>query len=384
MAKVVNSNTRMDFPIRLDTEKGERLDKWKVYFSRIKRKILSHVWFARAAILTILAVVLFVIVLIAKNLFFESRLSYYYTLSKDFIFTSSDKIKMVDGKVNILVLGKGGVNHEAPDLTDTMIFISLNTKNNSLTMISLPRDIWIPELRAKLNSTYYWGNKKKPGGGIILTKSVVEEIVGQTIQYGMVIDFEGFKKIIDILGGIEVNVERSFSDYKYPIPGREVDDCGGDPELKCRYETIHFEQGRQFMDGETALKFARSRNAEGDEGTDLAREARQQKVIDAIKDKIISGKALLSPKKLSKLKAVVLEHLETDMDPSAAAILARYSFNARGSVKSYVLDQKFLVNPPKSPEYDNLYVFIPKDGDASTGSVQDWSKVQEWVKGIIE
>jgi LCP family protein required for cell wall assembly len=360
--------------------KPRRFDQTRVWLSRTRRKFLSHVWFARATIVLTLFFTLLLLSVIINNIFFKSSFGYYYSLAKDFILAPEPKVETFDGRVNVLILGRGGGNHEAPDLTDTMILMSVNPRSKSMTMISLPRDIWITKLRAKLNSTYYWGNKKKPltstngttGGGLALTKSVVEEITGQTVQYGLVIDFEGFTQIIDILGGVKVDVENSFTDYKYPIVGRENDDCGGDPDLKCRYEIIHFDQGVQFMDGDTALKFARSRNALGVEGTDFAREARQEKVIEAIKNKIISKDVLLSPKKLLQIKNIALAHIEEDIGPSAAAVLTRYIFDARKNIKYYILDPGLLINPPKSPEYDNLYVLIPKD--------QDWSRVQEWVK----
>jgi LCP family protein required for cell wall assembly len=376
-----NSNTQEENVIMA---KPRRFDKTRVLVSRIKRKILSHVWLARISLVLLFIFVLFILGVFVKSLFFESSLSYYYGLAKDFVFAPKENLNIVDGRVNLLVLGKGGGNHEAPDLTDTMIFISISPENKSITMVSLPRDIWIPELRAKLNSTYYWGNNKKQGGGLVLTKSVVEKIVGQTIQYGIVIDFEGFKKIIDILGGIEVDVKNSFTDEKYPIPGKENDSCAGDPEYKCRYETLHFIKGKQFMDGEKALKFVRSRNAEGDEGTDFARAARQQKVISAIKDKILTREVLLSPKKLSELKSVILEHVEEDIEPNSAAVLARFLFDARNNVKSYVLPEEYLLNPPKSSQYDYLYVLTPRNENPSTDSGQDWDKVHKWVNGILK
>lgn len=377
---ISNSNTQEVNPV---LGKPKRLEKWRIVASRLKRRILSHVWSVRITLILFLLVFVFFLFLLIINIISKSRVGYYIALGSDFIFTPPDKIQEIDGKVNLLILGKGGLNHQGPDLTDTMIFVSINPKDNSIITISLPRDIWIPELRAKLNSTYYWGNQKKPGGGLALTKSKVESITGQTVQYGAVIDFEGFKQIIDTLGGISVNVENSFVDEKYPIAGRENDNCGGDPELKCRYEIISFEKGRQTMNGETALKFIRSRNAVGDEGTDFARAARQEKVITAIKEKILSTKVLLSPKKLLQIKKIVMEHVETDINPEAAAILARYLFSARGNIKTNVLSEDFLINPPKSEKYDNLYVFIPKDGNPSTGSGQDWDKVHEWVKEIL-
>ena len=112
------------------------------------------------------------------------------------------------------------------------------------------------------------------------------------------------------------------------------------------------------MDGETALKFVRSRYAQGDEGTDLARAKRQQRVILALKDKVLSRDIIFSPSKLLELKKAVEESVETDIDPSAGVVLARRILSARDSVSSRVVPEDLLENPPKSPRYDNLYVFI--------------------------
>ena len=264
-----------------------RRTKFQLTLSRVRRKLLRHLWLMRIFILSGICLFLFVGFLGLKLILRNTTVGEYASLFSDFVFTPSSRVKSIDGVTNVLIMGKGGAGHEAPDLTDTMIFVSIPEKDADVTLISLPRDIWIPELRAKINSAYYWGNQKASGGGLILAKSVVEEVVGKPIQYAVVIDFSEFKKIIDILGGVNVNVEHSLVDNKYPIAGKEDDPCGGDPELKCRYETVEFREGLQRMDGETALKFARSRNAEGDEGTDFARAARQQKVIEALKDRIL-------------------------------------------------------------------------------------------------
>jgi LCP family protein required for cell wall assembly len=295
----------------------------------------------------------------------------YLRAASDFIFTPANKIETQAGRTNILVLGKAGAGYTAPDLTDTIIFASVNNDNLSTTLTSLPRDIWIPAIRAKLNSAYYWGGQRQEGGGLTLAKSVVEEIVGQPVHYGVVIDFSGFKKIIDVIGGIEVEVERGFVDEKYPIVGRENDECGGDKEFKCRYETVRFEKGLTQMDGETALKFVRSRNAVGEEGTDLAREARQQKVLVALKNKLLSSQVFLSPKRLLGVIQEIKNSVETDMDVSAGAILTRRIIQSRDSLSSSVIPADLLVNPPILPRYDNQYVFTPKSGD--------WGEVRDWV-----
>ena len=297
----------------------------------------------------------------------------------NFVFTPKGVVREINGRTNILVLGKGGEGHDAPDLTDTILFISLNRDEKRITMISLPRDIWFPALRTKLNSVYYWGNKKEDGGGIILAKSSVEEILGQHVHYAVVLDFSAFKKIIDVLGGVEVEVETSFIDEKYPITGKENDLCDGDSDYKCRYETLRFVQGGQMMDGETALKFARSRNAEGDEGTDFARQKRQQKIIKAIEERILNREILLSPTKLFQLKNAFLSNIETDIKEDETSVIARYFLNSRNNLASHVLPEELLDNPPKLSKYDNLYVFVPKKEDPSASSGLSWSEVHEWV-----
>lgn len=366
------------------------ITKRRIALSKVKRRILRHIWLVRIGLLIGFLLGVYLIIIVTGAVIRKTGAGFYFDLAKDFIFTPSTKIESLEGRTNILILGKGGGGHEAPDLTDTIIFASITHKNSSVALISLSRDIWIPELRAKLNSAYYWGNQKQKDGGLILAKSEVEKIVGAPVHYGVVVDFSGFKKIIDVLGGIEVDVERSFTDKKYPIPGRENDDCGGnDSEYLCRYETIQFEKGKQIMDGETALKFARSRNAEGDEGTDFARAARQEKVLETIKKKALSRQILLSPKKIINLINVVLESLETDIDPSAAAILARRVLEARDDVYSHVLPESLLENPPKSPRYDNLYIFIPKEDPSTAPSKggqagQAWDEVHKWVECVLE
>jgi len=350
-------------------------DKRRIVRSRIKRRLLKHIWLVRVGLITLIFLGIYIFYLLASLIFGRLGVTSYLGLIGDFIFTPTQKIQTMEDRTNILILGKGGEGHDAPDLTDTIIFASITHINPSLSLISLPRDIWIPELRAKLNSTYYWGNQQKEGGGLILTKSTVESIVGQPVHYGLVIDFSGFMKIVDVLGGIEVDIERGFVDEKYPVVGKENDECGGDMEYKCRYKTVSFEKGLLIMDGETALIFVRSRNAEGDEGTDLARETRQQKILAAIQTKILSSEVLLSPKKMLSAWEVVRESIETDVDASAGAILARRLFQTRNQIESHILSGELLINPSIQFKYDNLYVFIPQAGS--------WEEVQSWVEGLL-
>lgn len=301
-----------------------------------------------------------------------------------FIKKAESKVKSQNGRVNVLILGKSGAGHAGGDLTDTMIFASVSLKDRSVNLISIPRDIWIPEIRAKINSAYYWGKEKSEfGGGIPFAKKNVEAIVDLPINYALVLDFSSFKEIIDALGGVKIDVANSFTDSLYPIEGREEDLCGGEEEtsasrkeFKCRYETVHFEKGVSYMDGATALKYVRSRNGDNNENTDIAREARQQRVISAIKGKVLSAGTLLNPIKLLKVWKVVRSSIETDMDFPSMIILGREMFKIDGNIRSSTIPDGILINPPKSQKYDYQYVFVPQKGD--------WSEFQNWIKDLIK
>jgi len=277
-----------------------------------------------------------------------------------------------NGITNILVLGMGGEGHDGALLTDTMILFSLNLKTNSLNMISIPRDIWVPSLQAKINSAYMIGEEIKEGGGFGLIEDSVFEIINMPIHWVVAVDFDSFKEVVDVIGGVEIMVDKAFVDEWYPIAGLENDLCGGDIEYRCRYETLVFEKGKQIMDGERALKFSRSRHADGEEGNDFARSQRQQKVIIAIKNKIVSKEVLLNPAKLIELKNTILKYVEINSEISEKefAGLASFAYNfwrAGKEIKNIVLETGeidnpgFLINPPIT-KY-NSWVLEPRAGD---------------------
>lgn len=280
---------------------------------------------------------------------------------------SKDSLKTYDNQVNILLLGIGGQAHDGPNLSDSINLINYNFKTNTLSTISIPRDIWSETLKDKINSAYAYGEAKKPGsGGFILAKAEISEVVGMPIQYAAVINFNGFKQLVDFLGGIDVEVENSFIDKRFPIEGKENDPCDGDPEYNCRYQTISFTKGINHMDGETALKFIRSRHAEDKEGTDFAREKRQQKVIEAIKNKMIVIVKKLDINQYKKLYYFFNQIIKRDITNQQLAIIVKNIFlNKNFQQKKIVLNESLFINPPISNQYNNLWVLIPKNNDYS-------------------
>lgn len=291
---------------------------------------------------------------------------------------SKDSLKTFDGRVNILLLGIAGQDHDGPNLSDSIIVVSYEIQTNNLTTISVPRDIWSATLRDKINSAYAYGEAKKPGaGGFILAKSEVSSIVGFPIHYGAAIDFDRFEELIDFLGGIEVDVKRSFTDKKFPIKGRENDECNGDKEFKCRYETVSFTKGKTVMDGKTALKFVRSRYSEGPEGSDFAREARQQKVMVAVKNNVISYIKKPSVKRYSDLYSLLNNLVKRDMTNQQVAVVSKnFVLNGGFKMEEITLPKELLVNPDISDKYDYRWILTPRIGN--------FDEIHKYIKNKLE
>ncbi len=205
-----------------------------------------------------------------------------------------------EGRINILLLGIAGENKPGKNLTDTIMIISINTLEKKIGMLSLPRDLYVnipkTEKYVKINSVYQYGLDQNQGADPI--KKTIENITDLNIHYFLVVDFEGFEKMIDHIGGININVERDIYDPRYPGPNYS-------------YETFEIKKGLHKMDGATALKYARQRH--NDPEGDFGRAKRQQQVIQAAKNKIFSLKTLLNFITLNNLLNTLGEHIKTDI-----------------------------------------------------------------------
>lgn len=278
---------------------------------------------------------------------------------------SLDSLKTYDNQVSILVLGIAGKNHQGGTLSDSIIVVNYNLKTHKLFTISLPRDIWSDTLQDKINTAYAYGEAKQKNGGLKLAKAEIGAVIGIPIQYTLVIDFDKFKELVDLLGGIEMDVERSFTDKQFPIPGRENAPCGGDPDFKCRYETVSFRKGVTHMDGAKTLKYVRSRHAVGIEGSDFARNKRQQRVLEAIKNKLFLGIKKLALGHLKKIYQAFNTLLTRDVTNQQLAIIFKnIIFSRNFTRKEITLSQDFFITPDNS-SYNGQYVLMPKAGNFS-------------------
>ncbi|MGC9332891.1 MAG: LCP family protein [Anaerolineae bacterium] len=207
-----------------------------------------------------------------------------------------------DERINVLLLGIDRRGSSGWGFrTDTMIIVTVDPAHDTVGMLSIPRDLYlnIPGVgERRINEANVWGYQRDyPGGGPALLKHTIESHFGIAIDYYIMIDFDGFTKIIDTLGGIEVDVPRTLHDTMYPMPKP------GDPHA---YGTVHFDPGLQHMNGERALQYARSRMST----SDFDRADRQQRILLAIREKAL-GLNLIP--KLPALAATMGNMVKTDM-----------------------------------------------------------------------
>lgn len=272
-------------------------------------------------------------------------------------------IDETDGRTNILILGsdKRTLGEEAGNLTDTILVASIGKFDKDGVIISLPRDLWIRDYNAKINALYAIG-------GYEMLEESLQEVIGIPIHYYAVINFEVFQEMVDVLGGVNVTVDTAFIDYEYPIEGKE------NAPLSERYEIVEFGAGEQTMDGETALKFVRSRHGNNNEGNDFARSQRQQKVIMAIKDKIISVETLFKIGRIQELYEAYQQNVETNID--FGAIQSFYLLSQQidyDAISTIVLQDErdsannggLLYAPEDRTLYGGQYVLIPSSGNYS-------------------
>lgn len=199
-----------------------------------------------------------------------------------------------------LVLGTDEVegSNRPTILTDIIQVVSYRPADKKIRLLSFPRDLYLPEYETKINGLY----RKSLEEGLPATQlptQAFQELTGMEFDSVVVVRMGDLASLIDIVGGIDVEVSTTFEDPLYPRDGIDVT-VERDPAIL--YETIRFEAGWQRLDGTTAIKYARTRHsADPSEGSDQARIRRQQQVIDALAHKMTSEGVLANPTTLGKL-----------------------------------------------------------------------------------
>ncbi len=267
-----------------------------------------------------------------------------------------------EDRINFILLGMGGPNHDGAYLTDTIIVGSFKPSTKRLVLMSIPRDLSVPIAGygwRKINSANALAEAKEPGSGGQATADLIGEILEIPIHYYFRVDFAGFVKIIDDLGGIEVDVDNTLDDYSYPIMGEE-----DNPNYYKRFEHLHIDAGHQTMDGELALKYARSRHAVGVEGSDFARSKRQQKILMAIREKLFAASNLFKPKLIMNIVSDAENHISTNLTPEELVS----AWQLAKDVKPENITTINLDNSPTGLLYDQkgadgAYLLVPRTGD---------------------
>lgn len=305
-----------------------------------------------------------------------------------------------DDRVNILLLGVGGAGHEGPQLSDTMLLASIKPSTKEVGMISIPRDLNVPIPDygwRKINHANAYGEADERGTGPSLAASVVEDTFDEPIHYYVRVDFNGFAKLIDDIGGVDIYVDRAFTDSEYPILGKEDAECGPTPEpaeptinpdtgeeipgvtpapdYSCRYEVLSFKEGWTHMDGDTALKYVRSRHGNNGEASDFARSRRQQKILLAVREQLLSASTVFNPARIGRILETLKEHIATNVElweiTRLANILKDWDPN---TIKNHVLDTSD-DSPLYATSMNGAYVLLPKN--------DDWGALQRLADNIF-
>lgn len=211
--------------------------------------------------------------------------------------------------------------------SDAITVVRFDPEQKRLAMLSLPRDLWVGLPGAgegKINSAYFLGELQ--GKGPALARDTVAQALGIQIDYTVVVDFTGFRSLIDALGGVPVEVPRELYDPRFP-----TDDYG--------YTIAHFKPGTEVMDGERALMFSRIRHPD----SDFERMRRQQLVLIGIAHKLRERGALANVHEADRLTAALRPYVRTDI-PAELALSLLWDMRTidPATVERYVVDGSML------------------------------------------
>ena len=286
-----------------------------------------------------------------------------------------------DPRFAFLLMGYGGAGHDGAYLTDSMIVAIVDPNQKTISLLSIPRDIWAPLVFSekttvynKINTAYAFAEdsslypdrlsryKGKQGPGNF-AMDTVSRLIGIPISYYLSLDFAGFRQMIDTVGGIDVNVPDSFS-ARYPV--------NDDPSINASWTVVKFTKGPQHMDGERAIEYARAREAIDNpaEGSDFARSQRQRLIMEAFKAKLFQPSGLVH---LPQLLAVGTKHVDTNYSLPSVVQLGQLLLGWK-DVRFYqtaLTNQNYLAD---STGPEGTYILVPDSADHSWAQVRAFAQ----------
>ncbi|PIS07671.1 hypothetical protein COT78_02215 [Candidatus Berkelbacteria bacterium CG10_big_fil_rev_8_21_14_0_10_43_13] len=343
-----------------------RRRRWKIFFV------------ALAVIIIIISGLAYYVLKSSSNIF-ENGISS-MSLIRSLVGGKTETLKGENAdRINILVTGMGGPSHKGGYLTDSIMLVSIQPKEKKMAMISVPRDLLAPipdHKENKINSAFVSGRneyynqnctkkrssdcaKNAMSAGAALSVQTIEDITGQTIPYYINVEFDGFEKIIDALGGVDVYVDKAIYDTSFPA------------EDMLHYSTFSISAGMHHLDGATALKYARSRETT----SDFDRAARQQKLLVAVKEKAASTNFLSNPATILNIFNSLTGSLYTNFSPTEIKSLVEIAKEVdKSNFISKVLStasDSLLINA----NINGTYYLQPKSGD--------FKQIQKFVADIF-
>ncbi|TRZ82382.1 hypothetical protein D4R86_01700 [bacterium] len=267
-----------------------------------------------------------------------------------------------DGWTNVLVLGRPGKNNPAPNLTDSIILASF--KDNKALFISIPRDLYVKIPQGgnyrKINSLISLGYDQS------VFREVVASITGISIHYSILVDLELLKQITDYLNGVNLLVKEDIYDPLFP-------------GLNNSYDPFRIEKGWRHLDGETLLKYVRTRY--GFEG-DFGRMKRQQQALASIKAKISNLNSFQNFNFILSLYNKFQDHISAELSIAEIKGLwqktQKLDIASSGAFSLTSQDPNLLKESYVSTNQGRMFVLFPKDG------LDNYTKIQNYVNQIYE
>ncbi|HSX27241.1 MAG TPA: LCP family protein [Patescibacteria group bacterium] len=283
-----------------------------------------------------------------------------------------------DGRVNILILGKGGPGHEGPDLTDTILIASIDPIQKETAILSIPRDLYVKTTNygsMKINSVYPTAKyqvlngpktpdqaKRAEDVGLAAVQESIKDAIGIPIHYYAMVDFEAFRKAIDTVGGITIDVKQPLYDANVAWENHNNPLIAG--------------VGLQTFNGKRALLYARSRY--GSARGDFDRTERQREVLIALKDKVLSAGTFGNPLKINQLITAFGDHISTNL--SVNELLRVYAIGK--DIPSNKISSLGLADPPndyvKTGNINGLSVVIPRAG------LYNYTEIHNYVRNVLK